>query len=383
MKNLKLNGFYKFLSLLLIAILVVSAVGFAASGRESTPTQPDSGDVGNSADETDENKDGNDNNTNSKPDEDNNTTQDEDTTPPSTPEPEEIFLSKITGLKISEEEYNAIPKGMVVDPTRPLYGVSKSDVTVEFPIEDGSSRLVAYTTNSEIMWKIGSLKATRNFISNMSNFFGGVVISYGNDDVVTYDAWETDQITLDLSQYSDCYYVENTLYVYTSENMVEIAENRMSASASLTGYKASPYVFSDDKISGVTEATTVSVPYSPNNITNLYYHEGSGKYLYYKGENRRMDMLTGENVSFTNVFILFANATTYENSDGTELVIDTISGGRGYYISNGGLTEFVWSTNKSGELIFKNLMGEALEVNRGNAYISYYKASQAANISFT
>ena len=74
----------------------------------------------------------------------------------------------------------------------------------------------------------------------MSNFFGGVVISYGNDDKVVYDVWETDKIVLDLSQYSDCYYVENTLYIYTSENMVDIAENRMSASASLNTYTLKP-----------------------------------------------------------------------------------------------------------------------------------------------
>ena len=243
--------------------------------------------------------------------------------------------------------------------------------------------MLAYTTNAEVMWKIGALKATRNYISNMSNFFGGVVISYGNDDKVVYNAWDTDDIVLDLSQYSDCYYIENTLYVYTSEVMVDVAENRMSASANLSEYKNAPYSFSETTVSGVTDATTISIPYSGTNITNLYYHEGSGKYLYYKGDNRRMDMLTGENVSFTNVFILFSNATTYENSDGCELVIDTVAGGRGYYISNGGLTEFLWSTNSSGELMFKNLMGETLEVNRGNAYIAYYKASLASNIIFT
>ena len=381
MKNLKLKGFYKFLSLLLIAILVASAVGFAASGREITPTQPDSGNLGNHTDKTDENKGGATANNGNNSDK-NNITSDEELTPPSTPEPEEVFLSKITGEKVTKDEYNAIPQGIVVDPMRPLYGVSKSDLMIEFPIEDGTSRLVAYTTNKEVMWKIGSLRATRNFISNMSNFFGGVVISYGNDDKVVYDVWETDKIVLDLSQYSDCYYVENTLYIYTSENMVDIAENRMSASASLTTYKDAPYVFSDGRITGVTDATNVSIPYSGSNTTNLYYHEGSGKYLYYKGENRRMDMLTGDNISFKNVFILFANATTYENSDGTELVIDTVSGGRGYYISNGGLTEFVWSTTKNGELVFKNLMGETLVVNRGNAYIAYYKASLASDISF-
>jgi hypothetical protein len=164
--------------------------------------------------------------------------------------------------------------------------------------------------------------------------------------------------------------------------MVDIAENRMSASSTLTTYKDAPYAFSDERITGVTSATTVSIPYSHENITNLYYHESSGEYLYYKNENRRMDMLTGENVSLKNLFILFSNATTYENSDGTELVIDTVSGGRGYYISSGGLTEFVWSTTKDGELIFKNLKGDILLVNRGSAYIAYYKASLSASVTF-
>ena len=383
MKNLNLKGFYKFISLLLIAILVVSAVGFAASGRESATEKPGSGDGDTLVDNTDENKDKTPSDNQDDSEENENETTDEEMTPPPIIVPEEIFLSKITGLRISEEEYNAIPKGIVVDPLRPLYGVSKSDISIEFPIEDGTSRMLAYTTNAEVMWKIGALKATRNFISNMSNFFGGVVISYGNDDKVVYNVWDTDDIVLDLSQYSDCYYIENTLYVYTSEVMVDVAENRMSASVKLSDYKDAPYIFSEMTVSGVTDATTVSIPYSSTNVTNLYYHAGSGKYLYYKGDNRRMDMLTGENISFTNIFILFSNSTTYENSDGCELVIDTIAGGRGYYISNGGLTEFLWSTNASGQLTFKNLMGETLEVNRGNAYIAYYKASLASNISFS
>ena len=221
MKNLKLKGFYKFLSLLLIAVLVLSAVGFASSGRESTPMKPDSGDGGNKADEADENKNGTSPDGDANPENDNNTTTDEDKTPPSNNQPEDIFLSKITGLSITEAEYNTIPKGIVVDPQRPLYGISKSDLMIEFPIEDGTSRLVAYTTNAEVMWKIGSLKATRGFISNMSNFFGGVVVSYGIDDRVVYDAWETDDIVLDLSQYSDC----SRSYERSEEMASELAQS--------------------------------------------------------------------------------------------------------------------------------------------------------------
>jgi len=86
----------------------------------------------------------------------------------------------------------------LVDPKSSLYGVSYADISIEFPIEDGTSRLLVYSTSGEVMWKIGALMPTRRYISCMSGFFGGVVVSYGCDDVVIYDAWEIDEISLDI-----------------------------------------------------------------------------------------------------------------------------------------------------------------------------------------
>ena len=88
MKNLKLKGFYKFLSLLLIAILVVSAVGFAASGRETTPTQPGSSNAVDTNGEADKNTDKNASNDTTQ---DNISTPDENKTPPIETEPEVLF----------------------------------------------------------------------------------------------------------------------------------------------------------------------------------------------------------------------------------------------------------------------------------------------------
>ena len=88
-------------------------------------------------------------------------------------------------------------------------------------------------------------------------------------------------------------------------------------------------------------------------------------------------MLNGKNISYDNVFILFANATTYEKADGTELVIDTLSGGAGYYVSKGFAVEIRWCVDDSGDLQFLTLSGEKLTVNRGNSYIGYYKAANA------
>ena len=113
----------------------------------------------------------------------------------------------------------------------------------------------------------------------------------------------------------------------------------------------------------------------------LIYDETTGKYRYQKNGEFKYDMLNGNAISYTNVFILFADTTTYENATAKELVINTTGSGKGYYISKGRLTEFNWCINNDGNLIFKDLMGEILTVNAGNSYLSYFKASEPLKIT--
>ena len=94
-------------------------------------------------------------------------------------------------------------------------------------------------------------------------------------------------------------------------------------------------------------------------------------------------MLSGKNVSFNNVFVLFSDATTYEKASGTELVMDVMSGGKGYYVTQGTLTEFKWALNELGELNFYSLSGERLTVNRGNSYFAFYKASESPKVKIS
>ncbi len=385
MKSSKTNSLHRLLSFVLIAILLICVVSFAAAGWNMNPNQePDSDDVnsGNENDEADENKDGNPDS--QEPDK---TPSDNEENPPSDLTPDEPaievpkYYNVMTGLEISEEQLTKIPLGFVTSSKLPLYGLSGADITIEFPMENGETRLLSYTTNYSSLWKVGSLAPTRDYISAMSNLFGGTVISYGCDDIVKYSAIDTTRLSLDLSKISGSYFVQNTYNVFTSSDMIESAIDRMPGSLTHAPYKYAPFVFSDTFVSGTTSATSVIIPYSESSETELYYSEKTGQYLYFKSGSRRVDMLNGQNIAYTNVFILFADSTTYEKSDGCELVIDTTAGGSGYYISGGEKTEISWSTDETGSLVFKTLDGNILKANKGNSYIGYFKASNSSAVT--
>ena len=374
MKSSKLNGLQKSAAFVVIACLLICVIAFVANGWQlTTENEPESGDVGEKTDETDENTDGN-NKPNESPDSPSNDPVDE---PPALEVPR--YFNKITGLEVSAEQFSTTPIGLVVDPAMPLYGISGADLTIEFPLENGKSRILTYSTNSAMLWKVGSLAPTRDFISSATKLFGGIVISYGRDDIISYPAPDSSKSWLDISTGSEYYYLENSLHVYTSKDMISHALDRNHSIVEST-YLNAPYSFSESTVIGANKATTIIIPYSISNETELYYSEATGQYLYFKSGARKVDMLNGKNIAYTNVFTLFASTTTYEKADGTELVVDTSSGGKGYYASKGYVTEFRWSVDENGNLEFKTLSGEKLSVNPGNSYISYYKASCSSSV---
>ncbi len=434
MKSSNSSGLHKFLSVVLIAVLLVFVVGFASNGWQEDQGEPDNGEDGGKTDNTDENTDGtneennenkdntNDGNTgedkkeppledgkqdtdgdnegvtppedengendkeneeNNKEDEENKEENKEEAPPEEVIPPPPVYINVMTGLEVTNEQQKRVPLGFVFDPLAPLYGISSSELAIEFPIEDGTTRLLSYTTDDSALWKIGSLVETRAFISAMSHFFGGIVISYGNDDVIPYDIFDTSELEFDLSKNKGSYQKENAKYVYTSyEKLISFLDTAKGTYGE--AYKNAPFDFvSEGEVTGVSDATTVFLPYSEKSETTLYYSEKTGKYLLYKDGNRKVDMLSGHNVSFDNVFVLFADATTYEKASGTELVMDVMNGGRGYYVTKGTLTEFTWALNELGELNFYSLSGERLTVNCGNSYVAFYKASEATDVKIS
>ena len=370
MKSLKTSSLLRLVALLLVAIVAICMVGFVAEGWQGDPQkQPDSGEADKNNGEADENKDGN-------------GEQQITPAPPSPPE----FTHYLTGLEISKDEAGQKPLCFYMDAASPLYGISGAPLMIEVPIENGQTRLLVYQDHAKALGKVGSIAPSRGCLDKLLDFFGGIAVYNGKDNGKESAEEPGNRFDFDLTKHTGYSYTENSSLIYSNGDLLLAGLRNAGVSTSLTESAALPFGFTpffSEPLSFAISAQTVTLPFGEGNDTGLYYDAVSGQYLYGKGGQAKCDLLNGKNVAFTNAFVLFANATTYESQTSTELTIATDGGGTGYYFTGGTACPIEWSKDASGRLIFKNQSGELLTVNRGNTYISYYKASRIGDVIFS
>ena len=370
MKATKSGNLYRVIVLILVATVLVCAVGFAADGWHKTPA-PESG-------KTEEN--------NGNPDENTDGGKTGDTP---TQEPEEPvicipeFTDALTGLEVPASLAKVRHLAFATENTQYLYGMSSASMVMEFPYESGATRYLVYQNQPEKLGKIGALAPTRGYMTSLVRSFDGIVVTAGTDDPNSIKSTETPPM-LDLSRSDSFAYTENTIFRYTNGDLITAALADSGISAVRGEAAALPYDFYDfgkePSAPSGKSATTVLLPYSQSNETELYYNAESGTYCYSKCGNRKIDTLNGKNITFKNVFLLFADATTYERADGVSTVLDTASSGGGYYITGGKCVEFTWKVT-DGNMTFTGTDGNRLTVFRGNSYISFFKSSMKKSVT--
>ena len=293
------------------------------------------------------------------------------------------YTSRLTGLEISEDRSKAGMLAFVMSSNLPAYGISSAEILCEIPIENGGTRMIAFISENENLWKIGSITNTRGYISNIAKYFGSTLISYGNDDSTSYQKCDLKDSILDFSANDGYHYTEYTSNVYTNRDLLisALANNRTESSDQ--HYSPLPFVhtkFGEELISFDALANKIKLT-EGGAADELRYDAEIDGYSLYKNGSAIIDMLNGNTTLFTNCFILFANSVVYDNSNGNQMVMDTIGDGGGYYFTNGSFCEIRWTATVGGIMTFYTADGEKLCVNRGTNYISFLRSSQAEKIN--
>ena len=372
MKWLQNGNLAKLVAFFVIAVVITCTVSFAANGWQSFINDDLSGD-----NVVADNKNPSNNSTDEEKE------ADEENIPVVLPTPK--YYHAITGLETDLEASLKRPLCLTFGASDPLYGISSSYLTIEFPTEYGNTRFLCFTDEAKSLGKIGSLSPSRGYISSLATYFGGILLSYGTDDAFEYQYCEPLD-RLDFVETNGYCYTEYNSFVYTNGDLVNAFLNNSRVNLASSDVCNLPYSFPEpDKkadIDGLS-ATTISIAYSEKNSTQLNYSALDGCYVLSKNSIVKNDLLNDKPLKYDNAFILYSNSTTYETEADTQLILDTFTKGSGIYATNGVCIEITWEKDESDNLVFYNADGEKLIVNRGTTYISFVKASSKSSVKIS
>lgn len=294
------------------------------------------------------------------------------------------FVDRITGLEVSEEIADKAHLAFVMNPNLPIYGISNAELLSEIPTEDGT-RYLAFISDIDNLWKIGSLTPTRGYISNIAKYYGSVTVANGCDDSIQYGKCDTNGMALDLSNGS-YHYTEFTSNVYTNRDLLSSGILTSGIDQSMISAPTLPYDFPDFGSEPIAfdggSVIKITINRGRDSVSDLIYNSETGKYTLCKNGMAVTDSLNGKTASFDNCFVLSADSITYDNAESNQMVMDTIGQGKGYYFTGGSFTEISWVGCDDGTLTFFTTDGERLKANRGTTYISFIKSSKTDSILF-
>ena len=274
-----------------------------------------------------------------------------------------------------------------------LYFGIMADIIFEIPVEGDATRFMALYGDYTAVPKICAIRSCRAYFPALSEGFDAFYVNWGSDDTIgEYIAsLNLDQIDgisdgsglfgRDQARLSAGYDLEHTGYfdgtqfasVVQSRGLrTDIEEDKKDAAFSFYGLNEQVKPDGED-------CQKVDINFGAARAT-LTYDEAKKVYVKDLNGKPQIDGNTGEQLAFTNVFVLETSITVRDEIGHKEVDWDGASDSVGYYISNGGVQKIHWSKeekNEQSRLKFYDQNGKEIKINRGKSYIAVNYADQA------
>lgn len=122
------------------------------------------------------------------------------------------------------------------------------------------------------------------------------------------------------------------------------------------------------------------VTMSADYISRFKYDSATGRYLKFSGSSAHKDYRTGKQLSFKNILVLKTDVTAMESTG--YLQKTGLTGGEGYYISNGGYQNIKWSKGAASNPITITLTdGSDCSYNAGNTWVCLVDRNHSVTIT--
>lgn len=293
--------------------------------------------------------------------------------------------NRLTGLNdLSKGANGKRPVAVMINNIKaalPQYGISDADIMFEVMVEGGITRMMAIYGDQTKIPDVCSVRSCRYYFPIFAHGFDAVYFCYGSNETLGTPTLKRIGIDyIDGNQISDStvyardperlkkYSTEHTAYL-KGQNMAEILKKYDIRSDYLEEKDEPAFNFrTDGKITkGNTDCDKVTLSFSDKYYSTFTYDADTKTYKKQHSGKAHMDQRSGEQLSYTNLFVLETEVNNYK---GTILMEVNWKGGTGYYISNGKSQKITWKKKtEDSKIVVYNENGKQLKVNPGKSYI--------------
>lgn len=275
----------------------------------------------------------------------------------------------------------------------PQYGVSQADIIFEIPVEGDATRFMALYGDYTQVPKICPIRSCRYYFPALSQGFDAFYVNWGIDDSIAdyLEALDLDQIEgitntgglfgRDQDRLNQGYSLEHTGY-FDGTKLVSYIESQGLRTDLKEDKKGPAFQFNglEEQLKPEgSDCTSVQINFGAQSSQFTYDAENK-VYLKQINGDAQVDGKTGEQLAFTNVFVLETDISVRDSVGHKEIDWDGGTDSVGYYVSNGGVQKITWSkdyNNESSYLRFYDESGQEISINRGKSYIALNYKNQA------
>ena len=305
------------------------------------------------------------------------------TEPTPTPTPAEPVPNPLTG--VADADYTGRRPVAVTLRTlagaAPHWGLSSADVLVEGVTEGTTASLMALYANVDAISKVGPVGPGRDLLLQFALPVNAVPVHidkniYASNLLNTLAYQDLDgyhigkaAFAFDQDRQNAGYREENCFY--TTAELIRTGLQQYGAS--LDGANTPLFRFGERApvAEDARNATALTVTFSPDDSEQLTYQAETGLYLKTNADGSpTTDADNGQQVGFTNVFVLYASSGIKD--DGYTREYD-MTGGTGLYLTGGAWETIQWSKeDATGPLQLTAADGQPLTVAPGKSFIAVW-----------
>lgn len=308
-------------------------------------------------------------------------------------------VNNLTGINdLSNEAVGKRPVAVMINnisSSLPQYGIAEADLMFETLVEGGITRMMAVYGDYTKIPDVCSIRSCRYYYPIIAEGFDALYIHCGYDKTIAYDTLQSLGIDRFDGNYGNellferdaerlqTYAVEHTMKL-KGANVPQAMEEANMRTDLKDGKNQPMFQFHEEgKVvqpnGGKDTCKSVEFQFSADAAEPYYstFTYDSAKKVYLKQHNGspHMDQSTGEQLSYTNVFVLETDISVRDSKG--RMNVDW-TGGTGYYLSGGAYQKIKWSkpTEHDG-ITITDENGNAIQVNTGKSYFGIIQTGNA------